>query len=86
MRVARSFAPADVRIEQAQDPEPGPGEVVCDVLACGVCASDVTDWYVGPRLPAVLGHELVGTITAVVTEERLIPNGAGISPRPAAGG
>ena len=65
MRVARSFAPGDVRIEEAQDPEPGPGEVVCEVLACGVCASDVTDWYVAPRLPAVLGHELVGTITAV---------------------
>lgn len=65
MRVARSFAPGDVRIEEAEDPEPGPGEVVCDVLACGVCASDVTDWYVSPRLPAVLGHELVGTISAV---------------------
>ena len=67
MRVARSFAAGDVRIEEAQDPEPGPGEVVCDVLACGVCASDVTDWYVGPRLPAVLGHELVGKVTAVGT-------------------
>ncbi|MBV9417575.1 MAG: alcohol dehydrogenase catalytic domain-containing protein [Solirubrobacterales bacterium] len=65
MRVARSFAPGDVRIEEAPDPEPGPGEVVCDVLACGVCASDVTDWYVAPRLPAVLGHELVGTISVV---------------------
>jgi L-iditol 2-dehydrogenase len=64
MRVARSFAPGDVRIEEAEDPEPGPGEVVCDVLACGVCASDVTDWYIAPRLPAVLGHELVGTVTA----------------------
>jgi L-iditol 2-dehydrogenase len=65
MRVARSFAPGDVRLEEAPEPEPGPGEVVCDVLACGVCASDVTDWYVAPRLPAVLGHELVGKITAV---------------------
>jgi L-iditol 2-dehydrogenase len=65
MRVARSFAPGDVRIEEMPDPEPGPGEVVCDVVACGVCASDVTDWYIAPRLPAVLGHELVGTIRAV---------------------
>jgi L-iditol 2-dehydrogenase len=64
MRVARSFGPRDVRIEEAADPDPGAGEVVCQVLACGVCASDVTDWYVGPRLPAVLGHELVGTVTA----------------------
>jgi len=62
MRVARSFAPGDVRIEEAPEPEPGPGEVVCDVVACGVCGSDVTDWYIAPRLPAVLGHEVVGTV------------------------
>jgi L-iditol 2-dehydrogenase len=65
MKAARSFGPADVRVEELQDPEPGPGEVVCDVLACGVCASDVTDWYVAARLPAVLGHEPVGIVRAV---------------------
>jgi len=65
MRVARSFAPGDVRIEEAPEPEPGPGEVVCDVLACGVCGSDVTDWYIAPRLPAVLGHEVIGAVRAI---------------------
>ncbi len=65
MRVARSFGVDDVRIEEAQDPEPGPGEVVCDVLACGVCGSDVTDWYVAAKLPAVLGHEPAGVVRAV---------------------
>ena len=65
MRVARSFAAGDVRIEEAPDPEPGPGEVVCDVVACGVCGSDVTDWYIAPRLPAVLGHEVIGTVGAL---------------------
>lgn len=62
MRVARSFGPGDVRLEDDPDPEPGPGEVVCDVLACGVCGSDVTDWYIASRLPAVLGHEVIGTV------------------------
>ena len=65
MRAARSYAPGDVRIEQLEDPRPGPGEVVCDVVACGVCASDVTDWYVSERLPAVLGHEPVGVVREV---------------------
>ncbi len=79
MRVARSFAPDDVRIEEEPDPEPGPGEVVCRVDACGVCASDVTDWYVGPRLPAVLGHELVGTVAAVGAGALAPPPGTAVA-------
>ena len=65
MRVARSRSLSDVRVEEIDDPVAGPGEVVCDVLACGVCGSDVTDWYVAPKLPAVLGHEPVGVVSAV---------------------
>ncbi len=65
MRVAKAFGLDDVRIELVADPTPDPGDVVCDVLACGVCASDVTDWYIAPRLPAVLGHELAGVVRAV---------------------
>jgi L-iditol 2-dehydrogenase len=65
MKVARSFGAEDVRIEEVDDPAPGPGEVVCDVLACGVCASDVIDWYVAAKLPAVLGHEPTGVVRAV---------------------
>jgi L-iditol 2-dehydrogenase len=65
MKVARSFGIDDVRIEEVDDLDPGPGEVVCDVLACGVCASDVTDWYVAAKLPAVLGHEPAGVVRAL---------------------
>lgn len=65
MRVARSVALDDVRIEDVEDPTPAPGEVVCDVLACGVCASDVIDWYVERKLPAVLGHEPTGVVSAL---------------------
>ena len=65
MRVARSLSPEEVRVEEMDDLVPGPGEVVCCVLACGVCGSDVTDWYVAAKLPAVLGHEPAGVVTAV---------------------
>jgi L-iditol 2-dehydrogenase len=65
VRVARSIALGEVRVEEMDEPVAGPGEVVCDVLACGVCGSDVTDWYVAPKLPAVLGHEPVGVVTEV---------------------
>ena len=79
MRVARSFAAGDVRIEDDPEPEPGPGEVVCDVLACGVCGSDVTDWYIAPRLPAVLGHEVIGAVRAVGPGASAPPVGARVA-------
>jgi L-iditol 2-dehydrogenase len=65
VKVARSVTLDEVRIEEVADPVPADGEVVCDVLACGVCASDVTDWYVRAKLPAVLGHEPAGLVTAI---------------------
>jgi L-iditol 2-dehydrogenase len=65
MKVARSVSPREIRIEDIPAPEAGPGEVVCEVLACGVCASDVTDWYVAGKVPTVLGHELAGVVRAV---------------------
>jgi len=49
-------------------PEPGTGEVLVRVSACGVCR---TDLHVGdgdlpePSLPVILGHEVVGTAEAV---------------------
>jgi L-iditol 2-dehydrogenase len=61
---ARSTTPHDVVVEELPDPVAGPGEVVCRVLACGVCGSDVSDAYVARKLPAVLGHEVVGEVLA----------------------
>jgi alcohol dehydrogenase, propanol-preferring len=46
-------------------PEPGPGQVLLAVAACGVCRTDlhVLDGELAsPKLPLVLGHEIVGTV------------------------
>ena len=46
-------------------PEPGPGELLIRVHACGVCRTDlhVLDGEVrGSRLPVVPGHQIVGTV------------------------
>ena len=45
------------------DPEPGPGQVLLRVRACGVCRTDlhVADGeLLDPKLPLVLGHQIVG--------------------------
>jgi alcohol dehydrogenase, propanol-preferring len=47
------------------DPEPGPGEVLVEVHACGVCRTDlhIRDGEVrGSRLPVVPGHQVVATV------------------------
>jgi len=47
------------------DPEPGPGEVLVEVHACGVCRTDlhIRDGEVrGSRLPVVPGHQIVATV------------------------
>ncbi len=67
MRAARSTSTHEVVLEQLADPVAGPGEVVCRVLACGVCGSDVSDGYVAKKLPVVLGHEVVGEVLAIGT-------------------
>ena len=49
-------------------PEPGPGQVLVAVKTCGVCRTDlhVLDGELPhPKLPLVLGHEIVGTVERV---------------------
>ena len=65
MRVARTVSLSDTILEEVPDPECGPGEVVCRVLACATCGSDVQDFYVSRKLPAVLGHEPAGEVVEV---------------------
>ncbi|MDT5095128.1 MAG: S-(hydroxymethyl)mycothiol dehydrogenase [Mycobacterium sp.] len=48
-------------------PDPGPGEVVVDVIACGVCHTDLTyrEGGINDEFPFLLGHEAAGTVEAV---------------------
>ena len=49
-------------------PEPGPGELLLKVLACGVCRTDlhVTEGDLPPHRPGVTpGHEVVGEVAAL---------------------
>ncbi|CDO06557.1 S-(hydroxymethyl)mycothiol dehydrogenase [Mycolicibacterium cosmeticum] len=48
-------------------PDPGPGEVVVDIIACGVCHTDLTyrEGGINDSYPFLLGHEAAGTVEAV---------------------
>jgi len=65
MRVARTLTEDETVLETAPYPVAGPGEVVCRVLACATCGSDVQSFYVRRKLPAVLGHEPAGEVVEV---------------------
>ena len=52
-----------LRLEELPSPEPGPGQVLLRVSACGVCRTDlhVVDGELPrPKLPLVVGHQIVG--------------------------
>jgi len=65
MKAAVLHAPGDLRIEHIPVPEPGPGEVLIRITACGICGSDI------PRVltqgtyhfPMIPGHEFGGIVS-----------------------
>ena len=58
-----------LRVEEVPTPEPGPGEVLVKVAACGLCHTDLhyldhgTPTFKKP--PLILGHEISGTIAGL---------------------
>ncbi|GAA2336798.1 S-(hydroxymethyl)mycothiol dehydrogenase [Streptomyces violaceusniger] len=58
---------APVEVVPVLVPEPGPGEVLVGVQACGVCHTDLhyRDGAIGDEFPYLLGHEAAGMVEAV---------------------
>lgn len=65
MRVVEYHANDDLRIVNFPIPEIGSGELLVQLQACGICASDVMEWYMRPRAPLYPGHEPVGIVAAI---------------------
>ncbi len=65
MRVAMYYNNRDIRIEEMLKPAIGPGEVLIQIEASGICGSDVIEWYRIHKAPLVLGHEIAGQIVEV---------------------
>lgn len=69
MKAAILYEPhAPIAVKEVEIGEPGPGEVLLDIVGAGVCHSDyhlVTGHVKARKLPWVLGHEGAGTVRAV---------------------
>ncbi|MEU2923797.1 S-(hydroxymethyl)mycothiol dehydrogenase [Streptomyces sp. NPDC007251] len=58
---------APVSVETVLVPDPGPGEALVQVQACGVCHTDLhyREGGIGDAFPFLLGHEAAGVVEAV---------------------
>ncbi|RCV47512.1 zinc-dependent dehydrogenase [Marinitenerispora sediminis] len=65
MKVARFYAPGDIRLEEAPEPKAGPGELKLRVRNCSTCGTDAKirrhgHHHIVP--PRVIGHEIAGEV------------------------
>jgi alcohol dehydrogenase, propanol-preferring len=71
-----------LRIEEVPKPEPGAGQVLLRVLACGVCRTDlhIVEGELPPlRAGLIPGHQIVGEIVAGATPELPLGTRVGVS-------
>ncbi|MGZ4706802.1 MAG: zinc-dependent alcohol dehydrogenase [Acidimicrobiales bacterium] len=54
----------DWRLDDIPDPDPGPGDALVRIAACGICGTDVSYIHMGmtPGRPIPLGHEMAGVV------------------------
>ena len=65
MKVSVWYSNEDIRIEEVPRPQPGDKEMLVKVISCGICGSDIVEWYRLPRAPLVQGHEIGAEVAEV---------------------
>jgi len=68
MKCAMYYNNSDIRLEEIPVPTIKPDELLVKMHACGICGSDVLEWYRIKKAPLVLGHEMTGEIVEVGTD------------------
>jgi L-iditol 2-dehydrogenase len=62
MKVAMYYNNNDIRLEEQPTPVIMHDELLFRVMACGICGTDVLEWYRTKNAPLVLGHEATGIV------------------------
>jgi L-iditol 2-dehydrogenase len=65
MKCAMYYNNRDIRLEDISVPKIGADELLVQMHACGICGSDVLEWYRIKKAPIVLGHEMTGEIVKI---------------------
>lgn len=96
MRAAMYHGQRDVRIEEHPEPDVGPGDVLVEVGAAGICGSDLHEYVAGPifvpteephpltgeTAPIPMGHEFSGTVSEVGANVSTLPVGNHVAVNP----
>lgn len=95
MRSAIYYHPHDVRIDDVDEPQAGPGQVKLRVAHNGVCGSDLHEYFstetfvpvephpqTGITAPVALGHEFSGTVVACGDGVSSVSEGDRVAVRP----
>lgn len=85
MKALRYLGPNVLEVQDVSRPEPGAGEVLLRVGACGICGSDVHGYLglTGRRTPPMtMGHEFSGTVAAVGEGVTRLQPGDRVAPYP----
>ncbi len=58
-----------LKMEELPDPIPGPKQILVRISACGICHTelDEIEGRLSPKVPMVLGHQIVGRVEAMGT-------------------
>ena len=77
MKAANLYEPGDIRWEEVPTPQPGPGEVLIKVKACGVCGSDISRVMQSGtyHFPTIPGHEFTGEVVHGGSGTETLPAG-----------
>jgi L-iditol 2-dehydrogenase len=66
MRAGVYRGPGKIAMETVSIPEIGPGELLIQVAACGICGTDIKKIHHGfVKAPQIFGHEVAGTVVEV---------------------
>jgi len=65
MNVAEYYSNSDIRIKKISKPLIKEKEILVKMQACGICGTDVMEWYRKASAPKILGHEMSGTIVKI---------------------
>lgn len=65
MKAAIYHGKGDIRVEEVPVPKIQDDQVLVKMKACGICGSDLMEWYLDTRAPITLGHEPTGIVTKI---------------------